>query len=114
RADATASLLTIAMRQAMLWGSGPAIVMRLLLTFVVSRNHAASERRNDPELAAGIPADRNRPELVRGQSDPGVPGLGAGNRSPGGVDGRRHRGPREISGPDRRRPAQCHAGECAR
>jgi len=58
-------LLTIAMRQAMLWGSGLAIVMRLLLTFVVSRNHAASERRNDPELAAGIPADRNRPELVR-------------------------------------------------
>ena len=41
RADATPSLLTIVMRQAMLWGSGLAIVMRLLLTFVVSRNHAA-------------------------------------------------------------------------
>src|SRR5271165_3381298 len=46
-----------------------------------------TERRNDPELAAGIPADRNRPELVRGQSDPGVPGIGAGNRSLAGLMG---------------------------
>src|SRR5271166_4833195 len=31
------------------------------------------ERCDEPELAVGIPADRDRSELVRGQSDPGVP-----------------------------------------
>ncbi|MGZ3383121.1 MAG: hypothetical protein ACXVBB_23095, partial [Isosphaeraceae bacterium] len=38
-------MLTIAMRQAMLWGSGLAIVMRLLLTFAVSRKPCC--RRSD-------------------------------------------------------------------